>query len=262
MKALTTVSAIALSAALAQGAFSLTALADPAPIQDNTLQNEAAPESTVEVPLIVEDSFIGQTVYSADTGEELGTIESVEVNTETPSQVTVALDGESSLPAQQLVISEDQLSLNADGRIVAALNEEQREFLVESSAGIESSPSGEPMDLDPSSGDVATSEPEADDTASTDLETGSITTSSTREATLPGEDYVDRAIFDPEGEQLGVIRDVIAAGDKPQFVLGYGGFLGLFESRVLVPYDDVTEDAKKRLVASLSREQLEDLPAY
>jgi len=110
MRKYATVSAIALCAALAQGAFAVEVLAQDA-AADTTMESEA----TV-APVIVDESLVGKEVVAADTGEELGTVESVEVNAIEPSEVTIA-----AATGDKLVVSEDQLSMNAEGQLVAEL---------------------------------------------------------------------------------------------------------------------------------------------
>jgi sporulation protein YlmC with PRC-barrel domain len=69
----------------------------------------------------------------------------------------------------------------------------------------------------------------------------------------------------PEGEELGRIHDfVIDSNGRVAFmILAYGGFMGMGEKRVAIPFGAFTYDRIGRhLVLDVSREKLESAPSF
>lgn len=79
--------------------------------------------------------------------------------------------------------------------------------------------------------------------------------------------YVGQPIFNAEGEKIGDVKDVLfeRTGQITTVVVGVGGFLGLGEKRVALPFSVVTyveEQDQRRIVIPLSKQALQDAPAY
>jgi len=69
----------------------------------------------------------------------------------------------------------------------------------------------------------------------------------------------------PEGEELGRIHDfVIDSNGRVAFtILAYGGFMGMGEKLVAIPFSALTYDhIQKHLVVDISREKLESAPSF
>ena len=71
---------------------------------------------------------------------------------------------------------------------------------------------------------------------------------------------------DPESDNIGEINDLVVSedGSISHAIVGVGGFLGIGEKDVAVPFDElkvVEKDGEIRLVYSATREQLEGAPA-
>lgn len=84
---------------------------------------------------------------------------------------------------------------------------------------------------------------------------------------LIGADKVDgTAVYDPSGERLGTIHDVMidkVSGRVAYAVLSFGGFLGLGEKYHPLPWNTLKYDTSLGgYVTGLSKEQLEGAPAY
>jgi uncharacterized protein YrrD len=79
--------------------------------------------------------------------------------------------------------------------------------------------------------------------------------------------YVGQPIFNAEGEKIGDVKDVLfeRTGKITTVVIGVGGFLGLGEKRVALPFEVVTyleTEGDRRIVIPLSKQALQDAPAY
>jgi sporulation protein YlmC with PRC-barrel domain len=81
--------------------------------------------------------------------------------------------------------------------------------------------------------------------------------------------FIGRSVYsseDPESENIGDINDLIVSEDGTitHAVVGVGGFLGIGEKDVAVPFDElqlVEKDGDIRLIYASTREQLEAAPA-
>lgn len=79
--------------------------------------------------------------------------------------------------------------------------------------------------------------------------------------------YIGSPIYSAGGEKMGDVKDVLfdRTGKIRTVVIGVGGFLGLGEKRVAVPFEVVTyvdEKDERRIVVPLTKEALQDAPAY
>ncbi len=81
--------------------------------------------------------------------------------------------------------------------------------------------------------------------------------------------FMGRSVYastDPESETIGDVNDLIISdnGEITDAVVGVGGFLGIGEKNVAVPFDQlqiVERDGQIRLIYSATREQLDAAPA-
>lgn len=78
--------------------------------------------------------------------------------------------------------------------------------------------------------------------------------------------WMGRDVVDPGGETLGSVNDLILGTDHRVrgVEVGVGGFLGIAETRVLIPLDRLSialdhEDGRVAITASVSRDELEAL---
>jgi len=82
--------------------------------------------------------------------------------------------------------------------------------------------------------------------------------------------FIGRSVYssaDPESDNIGDVNDLIVGenGEISHAVIGVGGFLGIGEKDVAVPFDQlkvVEKDGDIRLVYSATKEQLESAPAF
>ncbi len=74
---------------------------------------------------------------------------------------------------------------------------------------------------------------------------------------------VDFAVRDVQGEEVGDVENIIVTPDgKIYAVLEIGGFLGLGQDKVIVPYDQLQQRGIDYVVFAGTQEELENLPEY
>ena len=79
--------------------------------------------------------------------------------------------------------------------------------------------------------------------------------------------YVGKPIVNATGEKIGDINDVLfdRSGKITTVVIGVGGFLGLGEKRVALPFEAITyseEDGKRLIMVPLTKETLQEAPEF
>lgn len=76
------------------------------------------------------------------------------------------------------------------------------------------------------------------------------------------DDIIGKSVFNENDEKIGDVNDVVIASDgQSMYVLiGAGGFLGMGEKNVAVPFDRVSRTDDRMLLSGYSKEQLKALP--
>jgi sporulation protein YlmC with PRC-barrel domain len=79
--------------------------------------------------------------------------------------------------------------------------------------------------------------------------------------------YVGKPIVNATGEKIGDINDVLfdRTGKITTVVIGVGGFLGLGEKKVALPFEAITyseEDGKRQIMVPLTKEALQSAPDF
>lgn len=71
-----------------------------------------------------------------------------------------------------------------------------------------------------------------------------------------------KSVYNEKDEKIGDVEDVVLASDgqATTYVIGAGGFLGMGQHSVAVPFDKVTEVNDKLLLQGFTKEQLKALP--
>jgi hypothetical protein len=73
-------------------------------------------------------------------------------------------------------------------------------------------------------------------------------------------------VYNPEGEKLGTLEDIVLTkveGQAVFAVLSFGGFLGMGDRHYPLPWSILRYDTNRGgYVVNLSREQLDDAPSY
>ena len=80
--------------------------------------------------------------------------------------------------------------------------------------------------------------------------------------------YIDRTIYNPAGDKVGEVNDLLVdqtSGAISAAVIGVGGFLGMGEKNVAVPFRDVTsamKDGKEWLTINATKDELKSAPDF
>jgi sporulation protein YlmC with PRC-barrel domain len=80
-------------------------------------------------------------------------------------------------------------------------------------------------------------------------------------------DYYKQNVYDPANNKIGTIEDVLVAKDGkiPAVIIGVGGFLGVGEKDVAVPFSALhptNKDNTNRLVLDTTKDALKGAPGY
>lgn len=70
------------------------------------------------------------------------------------------------------------------------------------------------------------------------------------------------AVYNEKDEKIGDINDVVLASDgkAAYFIVGAGGFLGLGERSVAIPFDEIQQTGDKLVLPGYTKDQLKALP--
>jgi len=77
------------------------------------------------------------------------------------------------------------------------------------------------------------------------------------------EGMIGEAVYNENDEKVGDVEDVVldSDGKAKTFVIGAGGFLGMGEHDVAVPFDKITKSGDKLILQGYTKDQLKALPA-
>jgi sporulation protein YlmC with PRC-barrel domain len=81
----------------------------------------------------------------------------------------------------------------------------------------------------------------------------------------PAEDVRSRTVFDRDGEEIGDINDLLIDDHEKRvrfLEVASGGFLGLGQTKFLIPVDAITRVREKEVVIDQSRQHIVDAPRY
>lgn len=111
------------------------------------------------------------------------------------------------------------------------------------------------MSTPPAAPGATTAPSGADDTSTSATATQAITGVSVKEK-------IGQAVYNEKDEKIGDIEDVVLAmdGQATTYVIGAGGFLGMGQHSVAVPFDKVTESNDKLMLQGYTKDQLKALP--
>jgi sporulation protein YlmC with PRC-barrel domain len=235
--------------------------------------------------------LIGQDVYDAN-GDKVGNIDSVMVdpNGEVNS---VVIDVSGWLESEKLVAVEwSDLKTGEDDKIVSSLTKDSAEaaaayeYKDQNLRGQVLTETGEPYvaadadaPADTTADETATTDADADAPADTTAD-GTATATADADANATDDSAVINAdgslnaskligldVQSPEDQKVGDIGEVVLdkEGQVEGVVVDVGGFLGIATHPVLLDWKDVTlasQDGKDRAVVNLTKEKLEQMPAY
>lgn len=73
---------------------------------------------------------------------------------------------------------------------------------------------------------------------------------------------IGATVVNDQNETVGRIDDVILKGEKPYLVLSVGGFLGVGNKLVVLPYGAVRKTDERLIMPSATKEALRSLPEF
>jgi sporulation protein YlmC with PRC-barrel domain len=214
--------------------------------------------------------LIGEEVYDA-SGDKVGEIDSVMVDSK--GKVTsVVIDVSGWLESEKLVaVPWSDLKTDADGKVVSALTKDsataaaayaykdpalRKQVLTES---------GERYVVEAAPADGTQPAATADATATADTDTTTAIVNA--DGSLNASKLIGLNVQSPEDKKVGDIGEVVLdkGGQVQGVVVDVGGFLGIATHPVLLDWKDVTlatQDGKDKAIVNLTKEKLEQMPAY
>ena len=93
-----------------------------------------------------------------------------------------------------------------------------------------------------------------------------VTTHSPSQSLASG--IVNKNVYDPKDEKIGEVNDLLldrSTGAVAAAVIGVGGFLGIGEKNVAVPFQNIKvtmKDAKERLVLNTTKDEMKAAPEF
>jgi sporulation protein YlmC with PRC-barrel domain len=232
--------ALAITIAMpALAAAQATATQQP-PTQQPPAERQVRQETPARTDVLRADRIIGQTVR--DRGDQrLGRIDdlALEVQEKKIAYAVVTRGGMWGIGGERVALPFDQIQTDHDARVVRL--DEQR---MQQARKIES---GQTWPATIGEGPVGT--------AGTAPE----------HRVLPMSNVIGMDVHNRQGERLGRIDDVVIKrdGSLNYAVIAYGGFLGIGDNHVAVPFDRLTFDAERQgAVLDVTRERLEGAPRF
>jgi len=211
--------------------------------------------------------LIGEEVYDAN-GDKVGEIDSVMVDAK--GKVTsVVLDVSGWLESEKLVaVKWSDLKTGEDNKIVSSLTKDSAKA---AAAYDYTDPALRGQVLTESGERYAATDAPADTTADgTATATADATDNSAvinADGSMNASKLIGLDVQSPEDKKVGDIGEVVLGknGKVEGVVVDVGGFLGIATHPVLLDWKDVTmasQDGKDRAVVNLTKEKLEQMPAY
>lgn len=215
--------------------------------------------------------LIGEEVYDA-AGEKVGEIDSVMVDPKGKVN-SVVIDVSGWLESEKLVAVEwSELKTGEDNKIVSALTKDSAKaaaaynYKDPALRGQVLTETGERYAATEGADAPAdtTAEGAATTTADADADNSAVMNA---DGSLNASKLIGLDVQSPEDKKVGDIGEVVLdkEGKVEGVVVDVGGFLGIATHPVLLDWKDVTlasQDGKDRAVVNLTKEKLEQMPAY
>jgi sporulation protein YlmC with PRC-barrel domain len=271
-------------ALLLSGAITAMLGAAPFAIADNAISPTTDPVQIAQAATGEVDAgkLIGQEVYDA-SNEKVGEIDSVMVDPD-GNVDSVVIDVSGWLESEKLVAVEwSELKTGEDKKIVSSLTKDSAkaaaaynykdpalrgQVLTESGERYAATDADAPADTTADDTATTTADTTADDTATTTADANADNSAvMNADGSFNASKLIGLDVQSPEDKKVGDIGEVVLdkEGKVEGVVVDVGGFLGIATHPVLLDWKDVTlasQDGKDRAVVSLTKEKLEQMPAY
>jgi sporulation protein YlmC with PRC-barrel domain len=240
--------------------------AAPFAMADNTIVTMADPVQIAQAAAGEVDAgkLIGEDVYDAN-GDKVGEIDSVMVDGK--GKVTsVVIDVSGWLESEKLVaVKWSDLKTGEDKKIVSSLTKDS----AKAAAAYDYKDPALRGQVMTESGERYAAADDADAPADTTADTDATDNSAiiNADGSLNASKLIGLDVQSPEDKKVGDIGEVVLGkeGKVEGVVVDVGGFLGIATHPVLLDWKDVTlasRDGKDRAVVNLTKEKLEQMPAY
>jgi sporulation protein YlmC with PRC-barrel domain len=257
---------------LLSGAVSAMLGAAPFAMADNAIVTETNSVQIAQAAAGEVDAgkLIGEEVYDAN-GDKVGEIDSVMV-TPKGKVASVVIDVSGWLESEKLVaVKWSDLKTSEDGKIVSGLTKDSAKAAaayaykdpeLRKQVITESGERYVVADAD------ATADTTADATATTTADANADNSAMMNaDGSLNASKLIGLNVQSPEDKKVGDIGEVVLGkdGNVQGVVVDVGGFLGIATHPVLLDWKDVTlatQDGKDRAVVNLTKDKLEQMPAY
>jgi uncharacterized protein YrrD len=224
--------------------------------------------------------LIGEGVYDAN-GDKVGDIDSVMVD-QGGEVSSVVIDVSGWLESEKLVaVKWSDLKTGEDNKIVSTLTKDSAEaaaaynyadpelrgqVLTESGERYAATDDAD-APADTTADATADTTADADATATADANATDNSAIINADGSLNASKLIGLDVQSPEDQKVGDIGEVVLdkGGQVEGVVVDVGGFLGIATHPVLLDWKDVTlasQDGKDRAVVNLTKEKLEQMPAY
>jgi sporulation protein YlmC with PRC-barrel domain len=245
--------------------------AAPFAMADNAISTTSDPVQIAQGEVDA-GKLIGQEVYDA-AGDKVGEIDSVMVapNGKVDS---VVIDVSGWLESEKLVAVEwSELKTGEDNKIVSALTKDSAKaaaaynYKDPALRGQVLTESGERYAATEDADAPADTTADANATAAADTDATDNSAIINADGSMNASKLIGLDVQSPEDKKVGDIGEVVLDkdGKVEGVVVDVGGFLGIATHPVLLDWKDVTlasQDGKDRAVVSLTKEKLEQMPAY
>jgi len=256
-------------ALLLSGAVTAMLGAAPFAMADNAISTAVDPVQIAQAAAGEVDAgkLIGEEVYDAN-GDKVGEIDSVMV-TPKGKVASVVIDVSGWLESEKLVaVKWSDLKTGEDNKIVSSLTKDSAKA---AAAYDYTDPALRGQVLTESGERYAATDAPADTTADgTATATADATDNSAvinADGSMNASKLIGLDVQSPEDKKVGDIGEVVLGknGKVEGVVVDVGGFLGIATHPVLLDWKDMTlasQDGKDRAVVNLTKEKLEQMPAY
>ncbi|GJE04295.1 PRC-barrel domain-containing protein [Methylobacterium isbiliense] len=190
-------------------------------------------------------------------GQQIGDVERLVRGEDKKLYAVVGHGGLFGLGEKEIALPVDRLMMH-DGRLmIVGLSDEQIKAMPGYNAKAGKYTEVEASALAPLTVAMVTPAPNVDATDVTGTTRNGVTRS------FQVSDLLRKDIYNVQGQQLGDIeRVLVGVDDKMYVVIGHGGFLGLGEKQILLPFDRIKVRDGRLTVSGLTDEQIKAIPEF
>ncbi|TKR54193.1 PRC-barrel domain containing protein [Allopusillimonas ginsengisoli] len=201
----------------------------------------------------VKDDIIGDAVYN-ENDDKVGDVTDITLSSDGMASYIVGAGGFLGIGEHNVSIPFDRIKPSDDKLIMAGYTKDQLKDLPaykSHKAGLSGKNNDNSAPMKSKTEDTATKNSDAALTSS-------------KAGWSVKDNLIGEAVYNENDEKVGDVTDLTVSsnGTVTAYIVGAGGFLGLGEHNVAIPFDRMTKSDDKLLLAGYTKDQLTDLPAY